>query len=203
MAAGGVVISAAVEGIVDRAVVERLSLELGCRVYSFYGMEGKPFLKKRIGAFNSAARFSPWLVLVDLDHCACAAALRNAWLSAPSRLMRFRVAVRSVEAWLIADAETLADFLHVRRSLIPAVVPDALGNPKELVVNLARRSTRAEIRKDMVPRPHSGNNVGPAYSSRLIEYISDRNNGWRPNIAAMGSDSLRRCRDCLRTLVGP
>jgi hypothetical protein len=200
LTSGDAVISAAVEGIVDRAVVERLSLELGLRVYSFHGLKGKPFLRKRIGAYNNAARFNPWLVLVDLDHCTCAAALRDAWLSAPSRLMRFRVAVHSVEVWLMADAETLANFLHVRRSLIP-VVPDAQANPKELVVNLARRSSRAELRKDMVPRAQSGNSIGPAYSSRLIEYISDRNNGWRPRVAATRSESLRRCRDSLRTLT--
>jgi hypothetical protein len=196
----GVMISAAVEGIVDRAVLERLAADFHFSVGSFHGLKGKQYLKQRMPAFNSAARFSPWLVLVDLDSCRCAPALRAEWLSASSELMRFRVAVRSVEAWLIADGETLSDFLHVRGSLVPSD-PDGLSHPKESLVNVARRSTRAEIRKDMVPRTGSGNSVGPAYASRLIEYVLDRRNGWRPNIAADVSDSLRRCRESFGTFV--
>lgn len=185
-------LSAAVEGIVDQAVVERLSDTLGFSVYAFYGLKGKSFLKKRIKAFNNAARFNLWLVLVDLDACECAPKLRANWLVTPSRLMRFRVVVRAIEAWLMVDPDTLADFLHVRRALIPAN-PDTLENPKQSLVSLARRSTRADVRKDMVPRAGSGNTIGPAYSSRLIEYVSDHRNGWRPNEAARVSDSLRRC----------
>jgi hypothetical protein len=197
---GEVVLSAAVEGIVDQAVVERLSDELGFSVYSFHGLKGKSYLKERIKAFNSAARFNPWLVLVDLDSGECAPKLRSDWLTTPSRLMRFRVAVRAIETWLMADADTLSDFLHVRRAFLPAN-PDALENPKQSLVDLARRSNRAELRKDMVPRTGSGNNIGPAYSSRLIEYVSDHSNGWRPNQAARVSDSLRRCWASLQTLA--
>lgn len=202
MSRGGVEISAAVEGIVDRAVVERIAMEWGFSIYNFHGLKGKQFLKKRIGAFNNAARFNPWLVLVDLDTGDCAPALRSEWLRAPSEFMKLRVAVRAIEAWLMADASTLSNFLHVRASLVPTE-PDTLGYPKQALVNLARRSTRSEIRTDMVPRPSSGNSIGPAYASRLMEYVSDRRNGWRPNIAANVSDSLRRCRDSLRALVRP
>jgi len=196
----GVTISVAVEGIVDRAVLERLAADLRFSIGSFHGLKGKQYLKQKIPAFNSAARFSPWLVLVDLNSCRCAPALRAEWLSVSSELMRFRVAVHAVEAWLMADAETLSDFLHVPRALVPSE-PDGLSHPKDSLVNLARRSTRAEIRKDMVPRPGSGNNIGPAYSSRLIEYALDRRNGWRLNIAADVSDSLRRCTQSLETFV--
>src|SRR5208337_572645 len=129
---------------------------LGFSIYSFQGLKGKSFLKQRIIAFNNAARFNPWLVLVDLDSCECAPKLRSAWLTNPARLMRCRVVVRAIEAWLMADADTLSDFLHVRPAFIPAN-PDALGNPKESLVSLARRSTRADLRKDMVPRAGSGN----------------------------------------------
>jgi hypothetical protein len=197
---GNVAISAAVEGIVDRAVVEKLATESHISVYSYYGLKGKEFLGSRIGAFNDAARFSPWLVIVDLDRCECAATLRSKWLRSPSRFMSFRVAVRAIEAWLMADAERLANFLHVRRSLVPAH-PDGIENPKESLVNLARHSSRSEIRKDMVPRPSSANSIGPAYASRLIEYILDPAKGWRPSIAAKSSDSLRRCRRSLQALV--
>ena len=142
----GVTVSAAVEGIVDRAVLERLAADFRFCIGSFHGLKGKQYLKQRTPAFNSAARFSPWLVLVDLDSYQCAPVLRAEWLSASSELMIFRVAVRAIEAWLMADVETLSNFLHVRGSLVPSD-PDGLSHPKESLVNLARRSPRAEIRK--------------------------------------------------------
>jgi len=114
--------------------------------------------------------------------------------------MRFRIAVRAVEAWLIADAETLAAFLHVRRSFFPSN-PDTLPNPKQSLVDLARRSSRSEIRKDMTPKVNSPGTTGPAYASRLIEYVSDHANGWRPGEAALTSESLRRCRASLVALT--
>jgi hypothetical protein len=195
-----VLISAAVEGIVDQAVVQRLIDEAGLSIYSVYGFKGKSFLKQRIAAFNNAGRFNPWLVLVDLDNCDCAPRLRLKWLADCSRFRRFRIAVRSVESWLMADPDTLSAFLHVRRTSVP-VHPDALENPKLSLVNLARHSTRTDIRKDMVPRPTSSSKVGPAYASRLIEYVSDRDCGWRHAQAASASESLRRCRASLRTLT--
>jgi hypothetical protein len=43
--------------------------------------------------------------------------------------------------------------------------------------------------------------VGPAYSSRLIEFALDEAEGWRPEIAARRSDSLRRCIEGIERLV--
>ena len=84
------VITCAVEGIVDEAVVRRLVGELGGEVKAVYGGKGKQSLRKLIGAYNHAARHAPWLVLVDLDdEQACAADLRDAWLPAREAGMCF------------------------------------------------------------------------------------------------------------------
>jgi hypothetical protein len=103
--------------------------------------------------------------------------------------MYFRVAVREVESWILADRATLAQFLGVTVGKVPRD-PDTLDNPKREIVNLAQHSRRREIREDMVPRPKSGRIEGPAYASRVIEYASTL---WRPSVAAKYSDSLRRC----------
>lgn len=191
-------ISAAVEGLVDESVARRLIVLAGGRPGPVYGKNGKSFLRQRILGYNNAARHFPWLVLVDLDRDAdCAPPVREEWLPDPAPNLCFRVAVREVESWLMADAETLAGFLSVARSRIPPN-PENLGDPKVVMVNLARHSRRLPIRVDMVPRPGSGRVVGPAYVSRLVEYIQDR---WRPEIAAKKSDSLRRAIECLRNLV--
>jgi hypothetical protein len=193
-----VTISAAVEGIVDEAVVRRLIACAGGLPGPVYGKNGKPALLQKIKGYNNAAIREPWVVLVDLNSDAdCVPPLRQDWLPTPAPRLCFRVAVRQVEAWLMADAETLADYLGVGRHTIPAD-PEALQNAKVEMVNLARRSRRSAIRQDMVPRPGSGRAVGPAYASRLIKYAETC---WRPEVAARRADSLRRAIDCLKRLV--
>lgn len=187
-------ISAAVEGTLDEAVVRRLVRHAGAHAGTVYGKNGKPFLKERIGGYNNAARHAPWIVLVDLDSEGdCAPPLREAWLPHPAPQMCFRVAVRAVEAWLMADAERLAAFIGVARRRIPAD-PEREENPKQAMVNLARSSRRRDVRQDMVPRVGSGRTVGPAYTSRLVEFATDR---WRPDVAALSADSLRSAVACL------
>lgn len=196
--AGEFVVTAAVEGIVDEAVVRTLLNHVGVTPGDVHGKNGKAHLCQRIPGYNNAARHAPWIVLVDLDRDAdCAPPLRRAWLSHPAPYMCFRVAVRAVEAWLLADGERIASFLRVARQRIPTD-PEGLENPKETMVNLALQSRRRDVREDMVPRPGSGRSVGPAYSSRLIEFAA---NYWRPQVAVEQCDSLRRATECLMRLA--
>ena len=190
-------IAAAVEGVTDEAVVKRLIDHAGGHVGDIYGKKGKDHLRKGITGYNNAACYASWIVLVDLDSESCAAQLRGTWLPAPAPLLCFRVAVREVEAWLMADSETLADYLGVSCSRI-SNAPEELPHPKDAMVNLARHSRRGNIRRDMVPRTGSGRRVGPVYPGRLIEYAATT---WRPKVAAQHSDSLRRAICCLRRLV--
>jgi hypothetical protein len=192
------IIQAAVEGISDEVVVRRLIAHVGAEPGTVYGKRGKPHLRIRIAGYNNAARHAPWLVVVDLDNeMVCAPALRSAWVPSPAARLCFRVAVRAVEAWLMADADTLASFLRVAPARIPAD-PDAHPVPKRLMIDLARASRSRAIKEDMVPRPGSGRAVGPAYTSRIIEYASSH---WRPDEAARRSDSLRRAIACLKRWV--
>lgn len=184
-----IVVSGPTEGIVDEAVVRRLIRELGAEPGAVHGKNGKQHLRERIAGFNNAARYSPWIVLLDLDHDAeCAPLLRSRWLPEPALFMCLRIAVRQVEAWLLADRENIAKFLAVAALRIPHHA-ETLSNAKEAMVDLARRSRRRDIREDMVPRPGSGRSVGPAYASRLIEFAQGM---WNPQEAARPSDSLRR-----------
>ena len=188
------IVSAAVEGPIDEAVMHRLARFTGVTLGTVYGKNGKQRLLQRLGGYNQAARRLPWVVLVDLDADAdCAVPFRAAWLPQPSAGMCFRVAVREVEAWLLADREHIATFLGVPLGQVPSD-PEALPNPKQTVVSLAARSRRRDIREDLVPRPGSGRVVGPAYTSRMIEFTE---RDWRPEVAAQSAASLRRCVDCL------
>ena len=192
------IVSAAVEGIVDDAVVRRILVHAGGQAGTVYGRRGKLYLKQKIHGFSQAARYSPWVVLVDLDQSApCAPALTADWLGDPPSGLCFRVVIHAVEAWLMADAETLARYLSVPNSRIPRN-PESLPSPKEAMVNAARGSRRAAIRQDMVPRPRSGRLEGPAYTSRMTEFAMEK---WRPGVAVKHSDSLCRAVRCLRQLV--
>ncbi|MBI3948994.1 MAG: hypothetical protein HY314_00855 [Acidobacteria bacterium] len=197
-----VVISSAVEGLVDEAVVRRLIRHVGAEPGPIYGKNGKVYLRKQVKGYNEAARWTPWIVLVDLNHDAdCAPPFRAEWLPSPAPKMCFRVTVREVEAWLLADRQHIARFLSVPVTRIPQN-PEGVDDPKGVMVDLARRSRRRDIREDMVPRPGSGRKVGPAYAARLIEFVEDTATGWHPNVAATTSNSLKRCIECLRQLIG-
>jgi hypothetical protein len=195
---GVLIIDAAVEGIIDKAVAQKLIIGAGGSPGTIYGENGKAFLHQKIQGFNNAAKVWPWLVVVDLDNDKeCAPLFCKRWVPDPSPYLCFRVAVREVESWLMADSETLASFLGISRAIIPKD-PEGLVDPKREMVNLARRSRKEAIRKDMVPRQGSGRPVGPAYASRMIEYVQ---NYWRPEVAARRADSLGRAIACLRRVI--
>lgn len=191
-------VSAAVEGLADEAVARKLIRHVGAEPGPIYGKHGKAALRSRVAGYNNAARRSPWLVLVDLDaEQDCAPPLRQAWLPEPAAHLCFRVAVRSIEAWLMADRELLADFLRIPVARVP-LRPEALQSPKLTLVNLARHSRIRDIREDMAPRESSGRVEGPAYTSRVIEYVEGK---WRPDVAARHAESLRKAIACLERLT--
>jgi len=193
-----VLVECAVEGATDEAVVRRLVHEAGAEVDAIYGGNGKPHLLRRLRAYNNAARRFPWVAVVDLDNDeSCAPPAARKWLPHPSARMVFAIAVRQVEAWLLADAESLASFLRVARSSVPRR-PEDEEDAKRALVNLARHSRSRNIRADMVPRPYSGRAVGPAYVSRLIEFVG---RAWCPDSAADRAASLMRTRRKLAELV--
>lgn len=182
----------------DAAVLRRLARDLGVNLGSVHGGRGKHHLDKQIANYNQAARFSPWLVLRDMDRDGeCPVSLRNHLLSAPVPNMCFRLAVRSVESWLLADPNSLAKFFGISAARLPTN-PEDLDNPKTELVNLARRSGRSAIREDVVPREGSGRSTGPAYLSRMSEFVDEH---WQPTLASANSESLNRTIRCLRSLA--
>jgi hypothetical protein len=197
MNAADVWINFAVEGEIDEAVARKLILHVGAIPGTVYGKQGKLYLRERVAGYNQAAKGQPWLVLVDLDRCSCAPALVQNWVSQPSPYLCLRVAVREVETWLLADSHNLAHFLGVPPSRIPHA-PEQLSDPKKLMVTLASQSRKRDIRRDMVPAPDAGQQVGAAYSARLIEFVEKH---WDILQAVSHSPSLQRAIDCLKRVI--
>jgi hypothetical protein len=193
-----VVLSAAVEGPSDEVALRRLCELAGAQLGDVLGRKGKQFILERITGYNHSAKYRHWVVLIDLDDdFPCAGSAIKDWISEPATLMCFRIAVRELEAWLLADREEVSRFLNVNQDLVPAF-PDGLQDPKLELVNLARHSKTKAIRDDMVPNQSAGQSEGPAYTSRVIEFIAT---SWRPEIAARSSPSLRRCIEAIRLLI--
>lgn len=190
--------SGAVEGDLDGAVFNRIVAHAGGNPGDVYGFHGKQFVLNRVSGYNSAAKFHPWLVLVDLDDEAeCAPMMASRWLPFKTRGMCFCIAVRKIEAWLLADPTNLSSFLVVSPKLFSSR-PETDPNPKQTLVNIARRSRSSGIRQDMVPVDGGGRVVGPGYTSRLSEFVVNR---WDLEGAAKSSDSLDRCLRQMKEIV--
>lgn len=187
----------AVEDELSETVLRRLLKASGRRwaVGACYRNHGFGYLKSAIAGFNRAARGVPFLVLTDLDKANCAPGLISDWLRVPRHAnLIFRVAVREVEAWLLADGEALAAFLKVDERRVPEA-PEGLPDPKAILVGLARMSSSREIREDIAPAQGATAVQGPNYTSMLGRYVA---RDWRPRQAAARADSLRRALRRLR-----
>jgi hypothetical protein len=153
-----------VSEIVARRMIEAYS---PLQVLECYGKKGFGYLKANMSKFQEASRQIPYFVLTDLDQYSCATALKEDWniVSMPRNFM-FRIAVRSIESWLMADRKNFADFLGISIQKLP-LNPDDEINPKRLLIELAKHSRKREIREDIVPKPKSTAKIGPNYTSRI------------------------------------
>jgi hypothetical protein len=197
----------AVEDELSDAVVRRLlnHARRGFQVCARYPLPAFPhlrpelsgygYLKTNVQAFNRAAAESPHFLLTDLDVAACASELIQEWLGAAKHQnFLIRVAIREVEAWLLADTNNFADFLGLAPIDLPADSA-AIANPKEEIVRLASISPNAEVRDSLAPRPGSTATTGRLFTRSLCGYVRDI---WDVDSAAGKADSLARALRALR-----
>ena len=156
-------INLAVEDELSDFVMRRVLHDVGgYSVGMTYGRGGYGYLRKTVCGWNAAAKGCPFAVLTDLDKYSCPAALIADWLPVPMHPnLLFRVAVREIESWLLADQKSLSSFLGVPERNI-SQQPDELPDPKAFLVNIARNSRRSLVRESIVPRSGSTANRVPA-----------------------------------------
>ncbi len=110
------------EGPSDRAAAMALIACVGAEPGPDYSgrqksASGKHRLDEKFKAYNAAAAHEPFLILRDLDQDAeCAPSLLAARNQETAAFMCFRVAVRSLEAWLMADSSVCGRRLHRSRT---------------------------------------------------------------------------------------
>lgn len=190
MAVEPIQISIAVEDELSESVIRRIlgNARAPFDIIACYGKKGSGYLQKKIHSFYEAAKYTPFIVLMDLDRGTCPAGLIGQLLRRPPYPnFLFRIAVREVESWLLADKKGIAQFLRVSQALIPRN-PDLQLDPKQDLINLARKSRNREIREDIVPTSEH-TSIGPGYNSVLARFVSS---DWNFREGCLNSDSLRR-----------
>jgi hypothetical protein len=181
----------AVEDALSETVVRRLLAyaDRGYAVGVAYGRRGYGYLRGTIRGWNRAARGKPFIVLTDLDRHPCPTALIQEWLPEPqSPNLLLRIAVREVEAWLLADRANLAKYLSISPTRMP-VEPDSLNDTKASLVDLAARSRSREVRTGIAPKRGSTAKQGPDYNASLSDFARSK---WDIDAAQESSPSLAR-----------
>jgi len=147
---------------------------------------GNGKIKRQIKAYNKASQFGYYFVITDLDDNECAPSLIKDWMpEQQNSQLLFRVAVREIESWLLADRANFASFFSISQQLIP-LNPDNEKNPKQTVIALAKRSKKREIREAIVPIDDYVK-TGPRYNIKLQYFIQ---NNWCIDSARKISRSL-------------
>jgi len=138
----------------------------------------------------------PVLMITDLDRRPCPAEMLDDWLGVPSSQgFLFRICVREVEAWLLADKVAMANFLSISPNFLP-VAPESLPDPKAELIALAQRSPHRKIRLGF--KPVGSATIGPDYNNLLRDFVREV---WDASVAAQNSPSLARTRQRLSELA--
>lgn len=147
------VVSLLVEGALDEQIGIQLIGHAGHEFGYAYGKKGWGWIRSSVPGFSKTCRATGmnYLAIVDLAGPPepCAPILVAGWLPHPEPGMMLRVAVAEVESWLLADDEGISKFLGIAKNRV-GTEPDTLADPKQYLINLARRS-RAIAAKGLVP----------------------------------------------------
>lgn len=155
---------------------------------------GYDAIKNNCKAFLNMARAGVHtLTLTDLDSAECACSLIRDWFDIPNFAdvalppqCIFRVAVREVESWIIADHAAWAKFIGISAANF-TTQPDYLNDPKKHLLDVIRRKGRKRVHREMLPQGVA--HIGPRYNEVLCDFVE---NIWEPERAAIRSPSLER-----------
>ncbi len=159
-------------------------------------------IKNKCSALLNMARSGyHTFILTDLDRAECAVTLIRDWFSIPTdtpiKLPKeciFRIAVREVEAWLLADLASWSRYIGIPSSNF-SETPDDLDDPKQHLLNVVRRKGTKNIHRDMLPVDNA--HIGPRYNEVLCNFVEKK---WLPDRAAANSPSLARAFNSLLKL---
>jgi len=183
-------ITLAVEDALSEAVVRKMldQSKNNYQVMNCLSKGGYGYLKKKINAFNQAAKATPFFVLTDQDRGCPPEKIRN-WLKHKlNPNLIFRIAVMEVESWVMAHRQAFAQFASLPVQRIPHNT-DAIKNPKESLLAIVSKSRSKRLKDAIVPKRGSTAQIGPDYNAQLSQFIRT---SWDVYEAKNSSESLER-----------
>ena len=185
----------ATEDELSEAVVYRLIEEAnhGLTVSVPMRAGGFGYLKNKAPDLLKLAHNVPVFLLADLDTFVCPSALHENWLGTESILpddLLFRIAVREVEAWLLADREGFAAFTGAPVTQIPTT-PETLADPKATLLHLVNRYGKREQKVGIVRKDGTNLKQGLEYNLQLGQFVADKKQ-WSLERALINANSLSR-----------
>ena len=154
---------------------------------------GSGNIRANVERYRNASNVYPHVVLTDLDQYECPGALLADWSvgQLPPNLL-FRIAVRSVESWLLADRERIAQFLQIPLNKV-CQAPENVVDCKHELISLARRARSRRLATELCPATGSIAKQGPLYNAHMTRFVRE---SWRVDVATSGAASLKRA--CVR-----
>lgn len=180
-----------VEDRVSEAVARRILLSKNIPIGTARGFHGKGYIDSKHSSYYNASRNVPYqhyLVIRDLDTSDCVKKLLARISPGRSKKFIFRVAIKEIETWLIADSDNFAEYLGVHKSRLQ-IDPESIEDPKRFIVNLAAGSRKREIRRALRSDGSGGISYGSGFNSTMIEFVQAK---WDFDSAASKSESLFR-----------
>ncbi len=185
-------IAVATEDELSEAIALRLISELKRPHHLTHTLRrnGFGYLQSKMDSWCQMAEHQIMLVLTDLDRSNCLVEFRDQWLTGrplPTSLI-FRIAVREVESWVLADHQALRELVG-KKGVLPTQ-PDTLPDPKHALLGLGKTAPKS-VRYDLIRTIDGQLRQGVGYNARLTRWI---NTAWSPERAAERSPSLARAR---------
>ena len=175
----------------SKAIIQKIisSLRINCEI-KFYHGRGFGNLKKMAPSLNQAAEQAPCILITDLDTSECPVSLRNSWINnrTQKEYFIFRIAVREIESWILADRINFSEYFGVNLRKIPYNT-DIIPDPKKHLISIARKSKKGWVKRDIPPIAKSTASVNPNYNQRLVDFITEQ---WSPHDASTSSGSLKK-----------
>lgn len=191
-------IAIATEDQLSEAIALRLISEIQTPHFIQHklGRTGNGYLRSKMENWYRMAQHQVMLVVTDLDRANCLVEFRDQWLATePPANLVFRVAVREMESWVLADHIAMRELIGTK-GVLP-VAPDELADPKRALLGLAKGAPK-RVRDDLLKVTNGNVTQGLGYNARLTAWVYSE---WSPQRAAERSPSLAKARLRLNEVV--